>query len=265
MMTRRNALKTTALIAATAATLPRALAPAQSAAATAPFTLPPLPYPYDALAPHIDARTMEIHHTRHHAAYVANLNQALASAPALAKKSVAELLVNLDAVPEAIRTTVRNNGGGHYNHLLFWLMLSPNGGAPSDPLAKALTKAFGSVDGFKTKFTEAALKIFGSGWAWLTLDGAELRIKTTPNQDPAVRLPAQSAMQEIQRRGGAAAKAATSLRQIPLLGLDVWEHAYYLNYQNRRADYIAAWWNVVNWEFVSDRYSRAAKNWAQRP
>ncbi|HEY9173858.1 MAG TPA: superoxide dismutase [Verrucomicrobiae bacterium] len=264
MMTRRKALKTTALIAATAATLPRVLAQAQPGAAE-PFTLPPLPYDYDALEPHIDVRTMEIHHDKHHAAYVANLNKALAGQPELAKKSIAELVVNVDAVPEAIRTTVRNNAGGHYNHSLFWLMMAPGGGAPSGELAKALEATFGSVDGFKAKFSEAAMKVFGSGWAWLTLDGADLRIETTPNQDSAIMLVAQAATAEVQRKAGAAAKDKLVLRQIPLLGLDVWEHAYYLNYQNRRADYIAAWWNVVNWEFVSDRFAQARKNWANRP
>lgn len=264
MMTRRNALKTTALIAATAAALPRAFAQT-SAAPTEPFTLPPLPYDYDALEPHIDVRTMEIHHDRHHAAYVANLNKAVASYPELAKKSVAELVVNLDAVPEAIRTTVRNNGGGHYNHSLFWLMMKPGGGAPSGELAKALEDAFGGVDGFKAKFTEAAMKVFGSGWAWLSLDGAQLRIETTPNQDPVIMLVAPAATAEVQRKAGAATKDKLVLRQIPLLGLDVWEHAYYLNYQNRRAEYIAAWWNVVNWDFVSERFAQALKNWKNRP
>lgn len=264
MMTRREALKTTALVAATAAVLPRAFTQAQPAAAE-PFTLPPLPYDYDALEPHIDARTMEIHHSRHHAAYVANLNKAIAGHPDLAKKSVAELVVNLDTVPEAIRTTVRNNGGGHYNHLLFWLMMAPGGGSPSDQLAKALETAFGSVDGFKAKFAEAAMKVFGSGWAWLTLDGAELRIETTPNQDSAIMLVAQAATAEVQRKAGSTTKDKPALRHIPLLGLDVWEHAYYLNYQNRRADYIAAWWNVVNWDFVSERFAQARRNWASRP
>lgn len=267
MITRREALKTTALATVAATLLPQTLVQAQSTpAATGPFTLPPLPYDYDALEPHIDARTMEIHHDKHHAAYVANLNKALASHPELAKKSVAELVANMDAVPDAIRTTVRNNGGGHYNHSLFWLMMKPGGGGePTGDVATALEASFGSVAGFKEKFTSAAMKIFGSGWAWLSLDGAELRIETTPNQDSAVMLLAKSATEQAQRKAAAPAKNGAVLRQIPLLGLDVWEHAYYLNYQNRRADYIAAWFNVVDWDFVSSRFVQAQKNWASRP
>jgi Fe-Mn family superoxide dismutase len=265
MMTRREALKTTALLTASALALPQTLAQAQPASATGPFTLPPLPYDYHALEPHIDAHTMEIHHGKHHAAYVVNLNKAIASHPELARKSVAELVVNLDSVPDAIRTTVRNNGGGHYNHSLFWLMMTPGGGEPSSDLAKALASRFGSVAGFQEKFTAAAMSVFGSGWAWLALDGNDLRIETTPNQDPVVMLVAQAATEQASRKAATAAKGGLVLRQIPLLGLDVWEHAYYLNYQNRRADYIAAWFKVVNWDFVSSRFAQAQKTWASRP
>lgn len=238
MMTRREALKTT--VAATAASM---VAPAVFAQPTAPsappggpFTLPPLPYPYDALEPHIDARTMEIHHDRHHKAYVDNLNKAIASMPPLAGKSVEELLRHLDAVPETVRTAVRNHGGGHYNHSLFWRMMKPGGGGePKGDLARAIEHRFGSFGDFKALFTDTAMKVFGSGWAWLVWDGSRLLVESTPNQD-----------------------APLSAGHTPLLGLDVWEHAYYLKYQNRRADYIAAWWNVVNWDFVTERF-RALK------
>ena len=199
--------------------------------------LPKLPYPVDALEPHIDARTMEIHHGKHHATYVNNLNAALEKHPELFNKSLEELLGNLAAVPEDIRTAVRNNGGGVYNHNLFWEFLSPKGGKPSDTLLKALEKAFGGVDGFKDTFTKAALGRFGSGWAWLTVgpDG-RLCVCSSPNQDS----PIMAGVSECPGR--------------ILLGLDVWEHAYYLKYQNRRADYVAAWWNVVNWEKVNELY-----------
>jgi superoxide dismutase, Fe-Mn family len=239
MMTRRHALKNTALAAAGAAILPRAFAqpPAPTMPtlpAPGPFKLPPLPYPADALEPHIDARTMEIHHDKHHAAYVANLNKAVAGHPELASQDVAALLERLNAVPDSLRTAVRNNGGGHYNHSLFWQMMKKNGGGePKGDLAKAIEKAFGSYDAFTDAFTKAALGRFGSGWAWLVRDGKELKIDSTPNQDATIILGRQ-----------------------PLLGLDVWEHAYYLKYQNRRADYVAAWWNVVNWDFVAERYAK---------
>lgn len=217
-----------------------AIASAQAADAppTGPFTLPALPYAYDALEPHIDAETMKIHHDKHHAAYVNNANKALAGHPDLAKMSVTDLISHLDEVPEDIRTTLRNNAGGHANHSMFWLVMKPGGGGkPAGKLAKAIDEAFGSFDEFQKKFTEAATKVFGSGWAWLSLtpDG-EMVIETTPNQDS----PAMS--------GGK-----------PLLCLDLWEHAYYLKNQNRRADYITAWWNVVNWDYVSERYKAAAK------
>ncbi len=199
-----------------------------------PFSLPPLPYPSDALEPYIDKLTMEIHHGKHHAAYVNNLNKALESAPELANKSLEELLANNCAiVPEKIRTAVRNNGGGHANHSLFWELMGPNaGGQPSGKIAEAITQAFGSFEKFKEKFTEAALGRFGSGWAWLVLTpDKKLEVYSTPNQD--------SPLME---------------GKLPLLGLDVWEHAYYLKYQNRRADYVQAWWNVVHWAAVEKRF-----------
>ena len=198
------------------------------------FELPALPYEKSALEPHIDAMTMEIHHGKHHAAYVNNLNKALESAPELAGKSLEELIINLSAVPESIRGAVRNNGGGHANHTLFWQILSPNGGgAPSGDLANAINAAFGSFDNFKAQFKTAATGRFGSGWAWLVVgsDGS-VSITSTPNQDTPVM-------------DG----------QTPILGLDVWEHAYYLKYQNRRPDYVDAFWNVVNWAEVARRYA----------
>ena len=234
MMTRRNAIKTTVLATAAIATVPGAIG---QPAPAGPFTLPSLPYAFDALEPHIDARTMEIHHDRHHKAYVDNLNKALADSPDLKNKSVVDLLGDLNSVPEKIRTAVRNHGGGHLNHTDFWLMMKKDGGGqPKAELAKAIEKNFGNLTDFKTKFTEAATKVFGSGWAWLVLQDGRLTVESSPNQDS----PLSSSKQ-------------------PLLGLDVWEHAYYLKYQNKRADYIAAWWNVVNWDFVAERYSKLAK------
>ena len=243
MITRRKAIKAAALATAALATLPRAMAqmnmnnmggmnmPA-SPAANGPFTLPSLPYAFDALEPQIDAQTMQIHHDKHHAAYVANLNKAVADFPDLGKKSVEELLKDLKAVPEKIRTAVRNQGGGHYNHSLFWQMMKKNGGGePTGELSKAIDKSFGNFTAFKDQFTKAAGGQFGSGWAWLIADGGNLKIEATPNQDSPV-----------------------SEGKKALLGLDVWEHAYYLKYQNRRADYIAAWFNVINWDFVSQRF-----------
>jgi superoxide dismutase, Fe-Mn family len=239
MMTRRQAIKTTALASAALATLPGAIAQtnptAPAAAPGGPFTLPPLPYAYDALEPFIDAETMHIHHDKHHAAYVANLNKAVAEFPDLGSKPVEDLLKDLNSVPEKIRTAVRNNGGGHYNHSLFWQMMKKDGGGePSGELAKAIDTGFGSFGTFKDNFSKAALGQFGSGWAWLVVDGSALKIEPTPNQDTPL-----------------------SAGHAPLLGLDVWEHAYYLKYQNKRADYIAAWWNVVNWDFVADRYAKS--------
>jgi Fe-Mn family superoxide dismutase len=199
-----------------------------------PFTLPPLPYPPDALEPHIDKMTMEIHHGKHHQAYVTNLNKALESAPELANKSIEELLANnLAIVPEAIRTAVRNNGGGHVNHSMFWQIMGPKaGGAPVGNLASAINSTFGSFDTFKEKLAAAGVGRFGSGWAWLLKTSSGLEITSTANQD--------SPLME---------------GKYVVLGLDVWEHAYYLKYQNRRPDYIGAWWNVVNWQAVEKRFN----------
>lgn len=239
MMNRRDAIKRTALLGATVATIsPLTDLKAQTSASatpSGPFKLPPLPYAVDALEPHIDARTMEIHHDKHHAAYVNNVNKALAEFPDQAKKSLEQLMENLDAVPEKIRTAVRNNGGGHYNHNLFWHMMKKNGGGlPKGELATSIDKTFGGFPQFKEKFSEAAIKQFGSGWAWLTLGkNNQLMVESTANQDTPL-----------------------TAGRLPLLGLDVWEHAYYLKYQNKRPDYIAAFYNVINWDFVSDRYAK---------
>ncbi|HZO54471.1 MAG TPA: superoxide dismutase [Bryobacteraceae bacterium] len=199
-----------------------------------PFELPALPYAHDALEPHIDKMTMEIHHGKHHNAYVTNLNKALESAPDLAGKTIEELLANnLAAVPEGIRTAVRNNGGGHYNHTLFWNIMGPKGGgSPVGNLGTAITGAFGSFDVFKEKFGAAGVGRFGSGWAWLTWNGSAVEITSTPNQDNPVM------------EG-----------KYPIIGLDVWEHAYYLKYQNRRPDYIGAWWNVIDWAAAEKRFN----------
>jgi Fe-Mn family superoxide dismutase len=200
----------------------------------AKYELPPLPYAFDALEPHIDALTMEIHHDRHHATYVNNLNAALEGHD-VGNKTVEELISNLDALPESIRTAVRNNGGGHANHTLFWQILSPNGGGePTGELANAIKETFGSFEAFKEKFSDAAAKRFGSGWAWLVVKDGKLEVTSTPNQDSPLM------------------EGAT-----PILGLDVWEHAYYLKYQNKRPEYIKAFWNVVNWEEVNKRYLAA--------
>ncbi|NWG15605.1 MAG: superoxide dismutase [Chloroflexi bacterium] len=199
------------------------------------FELPSLPYAFNALEPHIDARTMEIHHGKHHGAYTTNLNKALEKYPDLQSKSIEELLGSLDSIPEDIRATVRNNGGGYANHCLFWEIMAPGaGGEPTGDLGAAISAAFGSFVAFKEQFAAAAMGRFGSGWAWLVAGPDGLSITSTPNQD-------------------------TPLMEgkTPILGLDVWEHAYYLNYQNRRADYVAAWWNVVNWAEVARRYAAA--------
>jgi Fe-Mn family superoxide dismutase len=193
-----------------------------------PFSVPPLPYAFDALEPHIDARTMEIHHDKHHAAYVTNLNAALEGTE-WAEQSLDAVLTSLDSIPEDKRMAVRNNGGGHANHTLFWEIMGPDGGGePSGDLADAIAATFGSLDDLKSQVNDAGVKRFGSGWTWLVWDGTGLAVKSTPNQDSPVM------------EG-----------QAPLLGIDVWEHAYYLNYQNRRPDYLEAWWNVVNWDAVA--------------
>jgi Fe-Mn family superoxide dismutase len=198
------------------------------------FTLPPLPYAPDALEPHIDKLTMEIHHGKHHNAYVTNLNKALESAPALAGKTIEELLANNCAiVPENIRTAVRNNGGGHINHSMFWKIMGPNaGGAPVGKVAQAIVGTFGSFDTFKEKFNAAGVGRFGSGWAWLLKTASGVEIVSTANQDSPI----------MEGKN-------------PVFGCDVWEHAYYLKYQNRRPDYLAAWWNVVNWKEIEDRFN----------
>jgi Fe-Mn family superoxide dismutase len=241
MMTRREALQKTTLAAAACATAAATVScvhgqhsSTAEVAPTGPFTLPTLPYKFDALEPYIDTKTMEIHYSKHHQAYVNNLNKAVAGQSELAGKSVDELVGNLSAVPEAVRPAVRNNGGGHYNHSLFWQTLRRyRDGKPKGALADAFKQKFGGYKEFKTQFADAALKVFGSGWAWLTLDNKELRIETTVNQD-----------------------CPLSESRAPLLGIDVWEHAYYLTYQNRRGDYIASFYNVINWDFVGKRYEQ---------
>ncbi|MBI3740461.1 MAG: superoxide dismutase [Chloroflexi bacterium] len=195
------------------------------------FTLPALPYDFGALEPHVDTQTMQIHHGKHHQAYVNNLNAALEKHSELAGKSLEDLLTNLNAVPEDIRTTVRNNGGGHWNHSLFWQLMTPQSGEPTGALMDALKKSFTDFATFKTQFKTAAVGRFGSGWAWLVKDGDKLSIVSTPNQDN----PAMDGKRAV-------------------LGLDVWEHAYYLKYQNRRPDYVDAWWNVVNWQKVAELF-----------
>lgn len=197
-------------------------------------TLPDLPYAYDALEPYVDKQTMEIHHQKHHAAYIAKLNAALESHPDLQEKSVEELLKDLSSLPENIQTAVRNNGGGHYNHTIFWNIMGPNaGGDPVGDLASAIDNKFGSFDAFKDEFAGAAVNRFGSGWAWLVLDSSSnLSVMSSPNQDNPV-----------------------SEGFKPLMGLDVWEHAYYLKYQNRRPEYIENWWNVINWRVIAERYN----------
>ena len=222
-----------------------AMLPGRASAADAAFSLPPLPFAPAALEPHIDARTMEIHHGKHHAAYVSGLNAALEKAPELRDKPLEKLLADIPSVTdESVRTALRNHGGGHWNHALFWQILAPasQSGAPSEPLAKAIATNFGSLDDFKKAFGEAAMKRFGSGWAWLVVANGKLMITSTPNQDN----PLMKSLVPDAELG------------TPILGLDVWEHAYYLHYQNRRADYIGAFWNVVNWTEVSKLHAQAA-------
>jgi len=199
-----------------------------------PYEVPPLPYDYNALEPHIDEQTMRLHHDKHHQAYVDNANKALAGTE-WADKPVEEVLQNLDSLPEEIRAAVRNNAGGHYNHTLFWEIMSPDGGgAPSGDLAHAISSTFGGLEELKAQVNDAGVKRFGSGWTWLVVSGGGLAITSTPNQD-----------------------APLSDGQTPVLGIDVWEHAYYLKYQNRRPDYLEAWWNVVNWEAVQEMFESA--------
>jgi Fe-Mn family superoxide dismutase len=199
------------------------------------YTLPSLPYPSNALEPHIDAKTMEIHHGKHHNAYVTNLNKAL-EGKGIAEQSIEDLCRNIEKIPEDIRTAVRNNGGGHANHSMFWVIMSPNGGGkPSGDLAKAIDSELGGFDKFKEQFTNAAISRFGSGWAWLSVEkSGKLVVESTPNQDNPYMI-----------------------GKTPILGVDVWEHAYYLNYQNRRPDYVAAFWNVIDWKAVENRYKAA--------
>jgi len=218
------------------AAAPHLIINAQDAGAT-PYSLPALPYPVDALEPYIDAQTMQLHHDKHHATYVTNLNKALSKSPEISRKSPEEILSNLKDVPDNLRLNVRNNAGGHVNHSLFWQMMKKGGGGqPTGELGKAMGLKFGTFAIFKDLFSGAATRVFGSGWAWLVWDGKELKVESTPNQDSPL----------IQGH-------------IPLLGIDVWEHAYYLKYQNRRADYIEAFYNTINWDFVAERYQKAAK------
>ena len=205
------------------------------------YELPKLPYPNDALEPHIDAKTMEIHHDKHHAAYVSNVNKAIEGKPNLEGKSIEELIGNLNDVPEEIRTAVRNNGGGHANHSFFWQIMGPNGGGePKGKLADDIKASFGSFDAFKEKFAAAGVGRFGSGWAWLVKNkGGGLEICSTANQDSPLM-----------------GKAIAGCEGTPVLGVDVWEHAYYLHYQNRRPDYLKAWWNTINWDEVSRHYGK---------
>jgi Fe-Mn family superoxide dismutase len=200
------------------------------------YELPPLPYDYAALEPHIDVETMKLHHDKHHQTYITNVNNALASHPDLAAKSVDDLITDLSAVPEDIRGVVRNNGGGHSNHSMFWTIMGPGGGAPSGLVADQIKADFGDFDAFKKTFNETTAKQFGSGWGWLVFQGGKLKVMTTANQDSPL-----------------------SQGLYPILGNDVWEHAYYLKYQNKRPDYLAAWWNVVNWAEVNKRFATAKK------
>jgi superoxide dismutase, Fe-Mn family len=212
-------------------------APAATSVATDVFKLPPLTYDYNALEPHIDATTMKFHHDKHHAAYVKNLNAAVNKYPELKTKTVEELLTNLGKLPKDIQTTVRNNGGGHLNHSMFWQIMAPkSGGVATGAIASKINAQFGTFDSFKTQFNEAGTKLFGSGWVWLVNRQGKLDIITTSNQDSPI-----------------------SQGLYPIMGNDVWEHAYYLNYQNRRPDYLSAWWNVINWTEVNQRFERSLK------
>jgi Fe-Mn family superoxide dismutase len=233
-LTRRQLLQSAGAGAVTLALAPLA---AWAADDQKGFTVPKLPYDFDALEPYIDAKTMEIHHDRHHKAYVDNLNKALAGNDELLSKPIEEILRNLKSLPEKIQTAVRNNGGGHANHSMFWEIMGPKkGGKPNGELAKAIDDAFGSFDKFQEQLSQAAITRFGSGWGWLVVDQGKLKVLSTGNQNTPL-----------------------SKGQTPILGIDVWEHAYYLKYQNKRADYVKAWWNVVNWDNVAERYKTAGK------
>ncbi len=238
MMTRREALQRTGLAAAIATVGTLEISAQAPAAPTGPFHLPKLPYALDALEPHIDAKTMEIHHGKHHAGYVANLNKAVAGQSELAPKTAEDLVRELGKVPESIRAAVRNNGGGHVNHTLFWqIMKKGGGGSPKGDLGKAIDGKFSSFDSFKEQFNKAATGQFGSGWAWLSVDkSGGLVLEGLPNQDNPL-----------------------TQGKTPIMGLDVWEHAYYLKYQNRRPEYVAAFWNVIDWDAVAERYQKAKK------
>ena len=232
-LTRRQFLRTTAAGAAALVLTPRIVL----AQAKGPYTLPPLPYAYDALKKAIDEETMKIHHGRHHQAYVDNLNKAIEKAPDWKGRPIEEVLRNIDKIPKEIRQAVINNGGGHANHTLFWEVMGPQGGGqPKGKLADAIQSTFGSFEKFQDELSQSAMNRFGSGWAWLVVDGGKLRVYSTANQDSPL-------MQG----------------HTPILGIDVWEHAYYLRYQNRRGDYVKAWWTVVNWDNVSQRFDKAMK------
>jgi superoxide dismutase, Fe-Mn family len=245
MITRREAIKAVALTAGALTVVPSFLqgqtSDSSTSGSTYPFKLAPLGYPYDALEPYIDAQTMQIHHDKHNGAYVDNLNKAMAQAPeSIQKMSLDELLLNLDKVPDNIRTAVRNNAGGQYNHSFFWKLLKKNEeGKPTGDLAAGIDGTFGSFSAFQDKLGEAATKVFGSGWAWLVAEGKQLEITATPNQDCPISRPQH--------------------KEIPIVGIDVWEHAYYLKYQNRRAEYVKAFWNVINWDYAAERYATALK------
>src|SRR6516225_2924987 len=246
MMTRREAIKAVTLTAG-AFTIAPSIHRGENAGANAsgsvyPFKLPELGYSFDALEPYIDAQTMQIHHDKHNGAYVENLNKALAQAPeAIQKMSLEELLLNLDKIPDNIRTAVRNNAGGHYNHSIFWQLLKKNeGGKPTGELAKAIDKTFGSFSAFRDKLSDSAMKVFGSGWAWLVLDAGSLEITATPNQDSPISKPNQ--------------------KEIPVVGIDVWEHAYYLKYQNRPPKYLKAFGNFIKGNYAGERYAAALKS-----
>jgi superoxide dismutase, Fe-Mn family len=233
-MSRRKMLGTTGLSAAALALSPFSRLVADEKKAE--FTLPKLPYDYDALKPHIDEMTMKIHHDKHHQAYVDNLNKAMADAPDLQGKSIDDILRDVDKIPEKVRQAIINNGGGHANHSMFWVNMTPKKGEPKGDLAKAIDSTFGSFAKFQEQLADAAMKRFGSGWAWLVSDKGKLSVVSTANQDSPI-----------------------SKGQTPIVGIDVWEHAYYLNYQNKRADYVKAWWNVVNWDDAAERFSKAGK------